>query len=102
MWSYPAGQLHIDFLCGVAPVGQLRMEGISAFYTGIGTKFKLLIICLLSDRIGFKTIVAHKQITGFALHNGNLIRVNMTMSALKMRRMDWISTRDNSKSSDGK
>ena len=29
MWATPH-----DFLCGVAPVGQLGMEGISAFYTG--------------------------------------------------------------------
>ena len=31
MWATPR-----DFLCGVAPVGQLGMEGISAFYTGNG------------------------------------------------------------------
>ena len=34
MQSWPTGVTLHDFLCGVAPVGQLGMEGISAFYTG--------------------------------------------------------------------
>ena len=29
------GQLHMIWSCRVAPVGQLGMEGISAFYTGV-------------------------------------------------------------------
>ena len=34
MQSCPTGATPHDFLCGVALVGQLGMEGISAFYTG--------------------------------------------------------------------
>ena len=34
MRSCPIEATLHDFLCGVAPVGQLGMEGISAFYTG--------------------------------------------------------------------
>ena len=36
MWITPH-----DFPCGVAPVGQFRMEGISTFYTGTGSLMKL-------------------------------------------------------------
>ena len=38
MQSCPTGATPHDFLCRVAPVGQLGMEGISAFYTGIPQK----------------------------------------------------------------
>ena len=33
MQSCPTGATPHDFLCGVAPVGQIGMEDISAFYT---------------------------------------------------------------------
>ena len=36
MQSCPCGATPHEFLCGVAPVGQLGMEGILAFYTGRG------------------------------------------------------------------
>ena len=39
MQSCPTGATPHHFLCGVAPVMQLGMEGISAFYTGNGRSF---------------------------------------------------------------